>query len=104
MTYSAWLQASGVAHLGDSPLKQQVRLYGADGTLEIDVPPFGPTAEAVIRDAAATARRACGNSDAFVALGIRGWGRVGVVRGRRPGAVGGCGAPPGVAIDRGTRR
>jgi predicted dehydrogenase len=45
------IQASGVAHLADSALKQQVRLYGADGTLEIDVPPFGPATAAVIRGA-----------------------------------------------------
>jgi predicted dehydrogenase len=45
------IQASGVAYLADSAFKQQVRLYGADGTLEIDVPPFGPAAETVIRGA-----------------------------------------------------
>jgi predicted dehydrogenase len=44
------IQASGVAHLGEGDIQQQVRLYGADGTLEIDVPPFGPAA-AVIRGA-----------------------------------------------------
>lgn len=43
------IQASGVAHLADSALQQQVRLYGEDGTLEIDLPPFGPAA--VIRGA-----------------------------------------------------
>lgn len=45
------IQASGVAHLADHAIAQQVRLYGEAGTLEIDVPPFGPAAAAVIRGA-----------------------------------------------------
>lgn len=43
------IQASGVAYLADGAFAQQVRLYGEDGTLELDVPPFGPAAAAVIR-------------------------------------------------------
>lgn len=45
------IQASGVAHLADGAIMQQVRLYGEDGSLEVDVPPFGPAAAAVIRGA-----------------------------------------------------
>lgn len=47
------LQASGVAHLPGRAPQQQVRLYGADGSLEIDLPPFGPGAEVMIRAARA---------------------------------------------------
>lgn len=46
------IQVSGVAHLPGGAIGQQVRLYGSGGTLEIDIPPFGPADAAVICGAA----------------------------------------------------
>jgi len=46
------IQASGVAHLPGDAIGQQVRLYGSGGTLEIDIPPFGPAGAATLRGAA----------------------------------------------------
>jgi predicted dehydrogenase len=45
------IQASCVAHLADRGIKLQVKLYGEAGTLEVDVPFFGPEDGAVVRGA-----------------------------------------------------
>jgi predicted dehydrogenase len=53
-TASGVLHASAVSHLGERLFVQEVRLYGSEGTLEVDVVMGADTAECTVRGTSAT--------------------------------------------------